>query len=85
MLTNSIDGPRRPFVQTNVVGTFRLLESTKSYLAEDAGDKRDSFRFLHVSTDEVYGSLKPDEPAPSKPLHTPQTALTLLPKHRLII
>ena len=58
----SIDGPE-PFVQTNVVGTLRLLESTKSYLAEDAGDKRDSFRFLHVSTDEVYGSLKPDEPA----------------------
>ena len=58
----SIDGPE-PFVQTNVVGTLRLLESTKSYLAEDAGDKRDYFRFLHVSTDEVYGSLKPDEPA----------------------
>ena len=58
----SIDGPE-PFVHTNVVGTLRLLESTKSYLSEVAGDKRDSFRFLHVSTDEVYGSLKPDEPA----------------------
>ena len=58
----SIDGPE-PFVQTNVLGTLRLLESTKSYLAEVAGDKRDSFRFLHVSTDEVYGSLKPEDPA----------------------
>ena len=58
----SIDGPE-PFVHTNVVGTLRLLESTKSYLAEVAGDRRDSFRFLHVSTDEVYGSLKPEDPA----------------------
>jgi len=58
----SIDGPE-PFVHTNVVGTLRLLESTKSYLAEVTGDKRDSFRFLHVSTDEVYGSLKPEDPA----------------------
>jgi dTDP-glucose 4,6-dehydratase len=58
----SIDGPE-PFVQTNVLGILRLLESTKSYLAEVAGDKRDVFRFLHVSTDEVYGSLKPEDPA----------------------
>jgi len=58
----SIDGPE-PFVHTNVVGTLRLLESTKSYLAEVAVDKRDAFRFLHVSTDEVYGSLKPEDPA----------------------
>jgi dTDP-glucose 4,6-dehydratase len=58
----SIDGPE-PFVHTNVVGTLRLLESTKSYLAEVAGDKGESFRFLHVSTDEVYGSLKPEDPA----------------------
>ena len=58
----SIDGPE-PFVHTNVVGTLRLLESTKSYLAEVTGDKRDSFRFLHVSTDEVYGSLKPEDSA----------------------
>jgi dTDP-glucose 4,6-dehydratase len=58
----SIDGPE-PFVHTNVVGTLRLLESTKSYLAEVASDKSESFRFLHVSTDEVYGSLKPEDPA----------------------
>ncbi len=58
----SIDGPE-PFVQTNVVGTLRLLEATKSYLSKVAGAKRESFRFLHVSTDEVYGSLKPEDPA----------------------
>ena len=58
----SIDGPE-PFVQTNVVGTLRLLEATKSYLSKVAGAKRKSFRFLHVSTDEVYGSLKPEDPA----------------------
>jgi dTDP-glucose 4,6-dehydratase len=58
----SIDGPE-PFVHTNVVGTLRLLESTKSYLAEVASDKSESFRFLHVSTDEVYGSLKPEDPS----------------------
>lgn len=58
----SIDGPE-PFVHTNVVGTLRLLESAKSYLAEVASDKRDSFRFLHVSTDEVYGSLKLEDAA----------------------
>tara|TARA_B100001248_G_C27384370_1_gene458806 strand:+ start:1353 stop:2405 length:1053 start_codon:yes stop_codon:yes gene_type:complete len=58
----SIDGPE-PFVHTNVVGTLRILESSRSYLSEVAGDKRDSFRFLHVSTDEVYGSLKPEDPA----------------------
>jgi dTDP-glucose 4,6-dehydratase len=58
----SIDGPE-PFVHTNVVGTLRLLESTKSYLAQITCDKMDSFRFLHVSTDEVYGSLKAEDPA----------------------
>ena len=58
----SIDVPE-PFVHTNVVGTLRLLESTKSYLSEIASDKRSRFRLLHVSTDEVYGSLKPEDPA----------------------
>lgn len=52
----SIDGPAA-FVQTNVVGTFGLLESAREYFkALDAG-ARAAFRFLHVSTDEVYGSL----------------------------
>ncbi len=58
----SIDGPE-PFVQTNVVGTLRLLEASKDYISNAVKEVRDTFRFLHVSTDEVYGSLKKDEPA----------------------
>lgn len=52
----SIDGPLE-FVQTNVVGTCRMLEETRSYFNELPAEQRTSFRFLHVSTDEVYGSL----------------------------
>lgn len=52
----SIDGPGE-FVQTNVVGTFTLLQETLRYWRGLERDRRDSFRFLHVSTDEVYGSL----------------------------
>jgi dTDP-glucose 4,6-dehydratase len=58
----SIDGPE-PFVQTNVVGTLRLLEATKSYLSNSTPTKKESFRFVHVSTDEVYGSLELSDPA----------------------
>jgi len=54
----SIDGPAA-FVETNVVGTFRLLEASRQYWATLAEPERDQFRFLHVSTDEVYGSLGP--------------------------
>lgn len=52
----SIDGPGA-FVQTNVVGTLALLESVRDYWRALEGVKRDAFRLLHVSTDEVYGSL----------------------------
>jgi len=52
----SIDGPA-DFVTTNVVGTFNLLDCARAYWAELDGDGRSRFRFLHVSTDEVYGSL----------------------------
>ncbi|NYE30231.1 dTDP-glucose 4,6-dehydratase [Rhodanobacter sp. K2T2] len=52
----SIDGPAE-FVQTNVVGTLALLESARDYWRGLDETKRDAFRFLHVSTDEVYGSL----------------------------
>ncbi|MDG1325829.1 MAG: dTDP-glucose 4,6-dehydratase [Opitutales bacterium] len=58
----SIDGPE-PFVQTNIVGTLRLLEAFKSYYNSQSDDRKSSLRFLHVSTDEVYGSLKPEDPA----------------------
>ena len=52
----SIDGPAA-FVQTNVVGTLSLLEATRDYWRGLQGAAREQFRFLHVSTDEVYGSL----------------------------
>ncbi len=52
----SIDGPAA-FVQTNVVGTLGLLECARDYWKGLEGDSRNGFRFLHVSTDEVYGSL----------------------------
>jgi dTDP-glucose 4,6-dehydratase len=52
----SIDGPR-PFVDTNIVGTFVLLETARAFVAELAPEMRRTFRFLHVSTDEVYGTL----------------------------
>ena len=55
----SIDSPR-PFIETNVVGMFVLLETVRAYTAELGKDERGQFRFLHVSTDEVYGSLGPD-------------------------
>ncbi len=48
------------FVQTNVVGTFNLLEGTRAWLAEATVEEKSRFRFLHVSTDEVYGSLSAD-------------------------
>ena len=58
----SIAGPAE-FVQTNVVGTFALLEEARAYWLSLAAPERAAFRFLHVSTDEVYGSLGPDDPA----------------------
>jgi dTDP-glucose 4,6-dehydratase len=58
----SIHGPE-DFIQTNVVGTFRLLEAVRAYWSELPADAKANFRFLHVSTDEVYGSLAKDAPA----------------------
>jgi dTDP-D-glucose 4,6-dehydratase len=54
------------FIQTNVVGTFQLLESVRAYWAGLDDQAKQAFRFLHVSTDEVYGSLSPDTPACSE-------------------
>jgi dTDP-glucose 4,6-dehydratase len=51
------------FVATNVVGTFTLLEAARQYRDTLTAEKKDGFRFLHVSTDEVFGSLGPGEPA----------------------
>ncbi|QAU35564.1 dTDP-glucose 4,6-dehydratase [Janthinobacterium sp. 17J80-10] len=58
----SIHGPE-DFIQTNIVGTFRLLEEVRTYWRRLEAAGQASFRFLHVSTDEVYGSLKKDDPA----------------------
>lgn len=58
----SISGPK-DFVETNIFGTFTLLEEVKAYWNQLEGETKQNFRFLHVSTDEVYGSLSKDEPA----------------------
>jgi dTDP-glucose 4,6-dehydratase len=52
----SIDGPRN-FVTTNTVGAFELLDSARRFVADESAETRGAFRFLHVSTDEVYGAL----------------------------
>jgi len=53
----SIDGPGE-FIQTNIVGTYALLEEARDYWSNLDGDKKDNFKFHHVSTDEVYGDLE---------------------------
>jgi dTDP-glucose 4,6-dehydratase len=58
----SIDSPE-PFIQTNVVGTLRLLDCARLHWAKLPEPRKSAFRFLHVSTDEVYGTLAPGDPA----------------------
>lgn len=58
----SIHGPK-DFIQTNIVGTFNLLQTTKEYWSDLNETEKKNFRFLHVSTDEVYGSLELKDPA----------------------
>lgn len=58
----SIEGPGA-FIETNLIGTYALLEAVKRYLTKCPRAKRDTFRFLHVSTDEVFGSLELDSPS----------------------
>jgi dTDP-glucose 4,6-dehydratase len=58
----SIEGPSE-FIQTNVVGTFSLLEEARAWWSALPAAEKDRFRFVQVSTDEVYGSLEPDAPA----------------------
>lgn len=70
----SIDGPGE-FIQTNIVGTYTLLEQARSYWSGLRGDKRSKFRFHHISTDEVYGDLPhPEEQTEELPLFTERTA-----------
>ncbi len=58
----SILGPGQ-FIQTNIIGTFTLLEAVRQYWLTEGTQPREAVRFHHVSTDEVYGSLEPDDPA----------------------
>ena len=58
----SIHGPE-DFIETNIVGTFHLLEAVRAYWSRLADAEKSGFRFLHVSTDEVYGSLTKNDPA----------------------
>jgi dTDP-glucose 4,6-dehydratase len=58
----SIDSPE-PFIQTNVTGTLRLLNTARRHWSRLPDGRREKFRFLHVSTDEVYGTLAPHDPA----------------------
>ncbi len=58
----SIHGPE-DFIQTNIMGAFRLLEAVRAYWGGLLGESKSAFRFLHVSTDEVYGSLAKADPA----------------------
>jgi dTDP-glucose 4,6-dehydratase len=58
----SIHGPD-DFIRTNVNGTFALLEESRAYISGMAAEEKARFRFLHISTDEVYGSLGPNKPA----------------------
>ena len=70
----SIDGPAA-FIQTNIGGTYTLLEATRSYWNKLNTEQKSTFRFHHISTDEVYGDLPhPDEVAGVLPLFTEKTA-----------
>lgn len=80
---NSICGPAA-FVETNVIGTFRLLEASRSYWNDLKGEAKDAFRFLHVSTDEVFGELDDDskftENSPYRP-NSPYSATKAASDH----
>jgi dTDP-glucose 4,6-dehydratase len=68
----SIDGPD-DFIQTNVVGTFRLLEEARRHRERLSGPAREAFRFVHVSTDEVFGSLGNDGSFTERTPHAPSS------------
>jgi len=68
----SIDSPAQ-FVETNVLGTFHLLEAARKYWGSLPAEERDAFRFLHVSTDEVYGTLGPTGQFTEKTAYAPNS------------
>ena len=77
----SIHGPA-DFMRTNVEGTFTLLEAARGHWSTLAGDEKAAFRFLHVSTDEVYGRLAPKTRRFARPTPTSRTVLTLRARRR---
>ena len=79
----SIDGPGE-FIQTNIVGTYVLLEEARDYWSNLDSNKKDNFRFHYVSTDEVYGDLEGTDDLLLKILLMRLAHLTLLPKQALI-
>jgi len=80
----SILGPAE-FIRTNIEGTFQLLEAVRGYWMELSEEQQREFRFLHVSTDEVYGSLTPTAPAFTEETAYARTALTRPPRRPPII
>jgi len=68
----SIDAPRT-FIETNVVSTFQLLEACRGWASERSPSEREGFRFVHVSTDEVYGSLGPTGRFTEESPHAPNS------------
>ena len=78
----SITGSRS-FIETNIVGTHTMLEEARVYWSGLDGEAKDKFRFLHVSTDEVYGSLGPEGFLRSQPPMIPLRPMRL-PRRRAI-
>ena len=81
----SIDGPAN-FIETNVVGSFRLLDAALAYWRELPGELAAKFRFHHISTDEVFGDLPFDEllSSPKRPLTRPRPRIPLRRPLRII-
>ena len=80
----SIDGPG-PFIQSNVVGTYTLLDAAREYWAGLPPDRKAAFRFHHVSTDEVFGALGPNDPPFTENTPTIHAARIRRARRRLII
>src|SRR6266853_4619453 len=79
----SIDGPAA-FIDTNIVGTYRLLESACAYWRTLDGERRSRFRFHHISTDEVYGSLDNERKFHEASPYRPNSPTPLQRRHRTI-
>ena len=81
----SIDGPS-DFIQTNIVGTYSLLECARTYWRQLSSSKQDDFRFHHISTDEVFGSLGETDSFTEETAYDPPVSYThlTLPTKRIV-